>query len=318
MAKPILILVPAYRCESTIAETLASIQQQGPVLEQVREVVIAEDGSRDRTAEVARSVWTSATPLRILERQYNCGEYASVNSAVDQFPPGIEWFLIMHGDNVAKPGWLQTFLDHIASASEEVGLIGSSYDFFDDSGRIWAGENEQGDTVVTVKGTQTSVADTLKRGCWWHISSCAIRVRAYRKVGGLPKIMQLKGDWDFMLRILADGWTIEHIPKSLMLYRENPTGSSSISFQRHLDVWETMAVIDRFPWAISPAENFRMHAQYGWYVCRRIAGSVIKLDLQRLLWALPALGCITASFYNCLVAPSRKSSAAKRAHANPT
>jgi glycosyltransferase involved in cell wall biosynthesis len=315
MAKPILILVPAYRCESTITETLSSIQQQGPVLEEIREVVIADDGSRDRTAEVARSLWQSATPLRILERQYNCGEYASVNSAVDQFAPDIEWFLIMHADNVAKPGWLQTFLDHIASAPETVGLIGSSYDFFDDSGRTWAGENGQDGTIVTVQGTQEAVADTLKRGCWWHISSCAIRVRAYRKVGGLPKIMQLKGDWDFMLRILADGWTIEHIPKSLMRYRENPVGSSSISFRRHSDIWESMTVIGLFPLDLSPMESFRVHAQYGSYVCRRIVGSVIKLDLQRLLWAFPALGCIGASFYTCLVAPSRKSKSADRAHA---
>jgi glycosyltransferase involved in cell wall biosynthesis len=305
MAKPILILVPAYRCESTVAETLSSIQQQGAILEEIREVVIAEDGSRDRTAEVARSVWKSATPLRILERRYNCGEYASVNSAVDQFPPDIEWFLIMHADNMAKPEWLATFLDRIAFVSDEVGLIGSSYDFFDDSGRSWGGENEQ-DKIVTVRGTKKAVLDTLQQGCWWHISSCAIRVRTYQKVGGLPKIMQLKGDWDFMLRVLADGWTIEHIPRSLMRYRENPGGSSSISFKRHMDIWETMAVIGRFAWALDTAESVKLHARYGWYICRRIVGSIVRFDLQRLLWAFPAMGCVAASFYSCLKAPDRK------------
>jgi glycosyltransferase involved in cell wall biosynthesis len=301
MAKPILILVPAYRCQSTIAETLSSIQQQGAALEQIREVVVADDGSRDRTAEVARSIWQSSTPLRILERHYNCGEYASVNSAVDQFPPDIEWFLIMHADNVAKPGWLNTFLERINLASDDVGLLGSSYDGFDDSGRIRPGENEPPDKLVTVPGTRQTVADTLRMGCWWHISSCAIRVRAYRQVGGLPKIMQLKGDWDFMLRILAEGWTIQHMPRSLMLYRDNPTGSSSISFRRHHDIWEIMTVTGRFAWALSVPEILKLHARSAWTVCRRIVACVVRFDLQRLLWALPALGCVGASCYTCLV-----------------
>jgi glycosyltransferase involved in cell wall biosynthesis len=310
MAKPILILVPAYRCESTVAETLVSIQQQGAALEHIREVVIAEDGSRDRTAEVARSVWQSPIPLNILARHYNCGEYASVNSAVDQFPPDIEWFLIMHADNVAKPGWLDTFLERIASASQEVGLIGSSYDNFDESGRTIPGENEPKDKIVIVPGTPKAVADTLKMGCWWHISSCAIRVSAYRKVGGLPKIMQLKGDWDFMLRILTGGWTIQHVPQSLMRYRMNPIGSSSLSFKRHMDIWETMTVMGRFAWALSAAEIVRLHAQAAWAICRRIVGCLIRLDLDRLLWALPALGCVGASCYSCLA--NRNPPAAKK------
>ncbi len=310
MARPVLILVPAYRCESTIAETLISIQQQGPALEQIREVIVAEDGTRDRTAEVARSVWQSSVPLNIRVRSYNCGEYANVNFAVDQFPPDIEWFLILHADDVAKPGWLDILLQRIAAASDEVGVIGSSYDTFDDSGHTTPGENEPKDKLVIVPGTPQAVTDALKMGCWWHISASAIRVSAYRKVGGLPKIMQQKGDWDFMLRILAGGWTIQHIPQSLMRYRMNPIGSSSLNFLRHTDMSETMTVMGRFAWALSPAELFELHAAAAWTLCRRMAGCVIRGDLQRLLWAFPVLGCVGASFYTCLA--NRTAPASKR------
>jgi glycosyltransferase involved in cell wall biosynthesis len=306
MSRPIVILVPAYRCETTIAQTVESIQAQGICLEQIREVIIADDGSQDAGVKVAHSLWKSPTPLRILERVFNCGEYASVNNAVEQFSPEIEWFLIMHADNVAKPGWLCKFLERIDNAGEHVGLIGSSYDFFDDSGHTWPGENDPVEKVVAVAGTTEAVADTLKRGCWWHISSCAIRVRAYAEVGGLPKIMQLKGDWDFMLRILAAGWTIEHLPVSLMMYRENPTGSSSVSFRRHMDIWETMAVVGRFQWALSGWDLFSLHAAHVWYVVRRMVGSALRLDGVRLVWALPAIGCVIASFWTAAVDPARK------------
>ena len=298
MNKPILILVPAYRCETTILETLESIQEQGPAaLAEVHSVLLADDGSRDATADRARATWHASVPLRILERRFNCGEYASVNNAVEQFPPEIEWFLIMHADNVAKPGWLAVFLDRIEKATDDIGLIGSSYDCFTDNGPIRPGEDKPG--VVTVRGTRESIADTLNMGCWWHISSCAIRVATFVRVGGLPKVMQLKGDWDFMLRVLADGWTIEHIPKSLMLYRDNPAGSSSLSFRRHMDIWETMAVIGRFHWALDARRLAGIHARHMWYLVRRAIGCMRRLQGVRLLWALPAMGCVFASYWSC-------------------
>jgi glycosyltransferase involved in cell wall biosynthesis len=308
MSKPIVILVPAYRCETAIAQTLESIQEQGPCLGEIREVIIADDGSHDGGADVALKLWKSTTPMRILRRQFNCGEYASVNNAVDQFPEEIEWFLIMHADNFAKPGWLSSFLRRIEDAGEHVGVIGSSYDYFDDAGHTWTGENDSSGSVVTVPGTRKAVSDTLKRGCWWHISSCAIRVRAYTEVGGLPKIMQLKGDWDFMLRILAAGWTIEHMPISLMMYRENRTGSSSITFRRHMDIWETMTVVGRFHWALSASDLVRLHAVHIWYVVRRIFKSLLRMDGVRFLWAFPAIGCVIASFWTAATDPARKRS----------
>jgi hypothetical protein len=126
-------------------------------------------------------------------------------------------------------------------------------------------------------------------------------VKTFERVGGLPKIMQLKGDWDFMLRVLADGWTIEHIPKSLMMYRDNPTGSSSLTTQRHMDIFETMAVVGRFGWALSGGRMAALHAAYFGYLLRRVAGCVVRLHGIRLLWTLPAIGCVFASFWTCLL-----------------
>jgi len=312
MCKPIVILIPAYRCADTIAETINSIQQQGPSFDEIREVIVADDGSRDRTGEVARLAWNAPVPLRILERQFNCGEYASVNSAVEQFPPDIEWFLIMHADNIAKAGWLAAFLDRIEHATDDVGLIGSSYDCFGTDGRVRCGEQDASGRTVTVAGTNAAVADTLRMGCWWHISSCAIRVSAFRRVGGLPKVMQLKGDWDFMLRVLADGWTIEHLPRSLMLYRDNPAGSSSITFRRHTDMWETMTVISRFHWALNTGSLTRVHAHHVWFLLRRMIRCLVNFDIVRLFWAFPALACVVASYVTCALEREHKAAVAPR------
>jgi glycosyltransferase involved in cell wall biosynthesis len=306
MSRPVVILIPCYRCEATVVETLDSIQNQGSALSEVQRVILADDGSRDGTAAIARATWRSQVPLEILDRRLNCGEYASVNNAVEHFAESTEWFLIMHGDNVAKPGWLQNFLDRIDKATDDIGLIGSSYDTFNGTGAIHPGENEPPDRIVTVAGTRRAVADTLRIGCWWHISSCAIRVDTYLRVGGLPKVMQLKGDWDFMLRVLADGWTIEHIPRSFMLYRDNPAGSSSITFRRHMDIWETLAVIGRFHWALNRVSLLRIHTYYFWTVVRRSARTLLQFNIVRLLWTLPAMGCVVASYMNCCLDRARE------------
>jgi hypothetical protein len=111
--------------------------------------------------------------------------------------------------------------------------------------------------------------------------------------------MQLKGDWDFLLRILADGWSIEHMPASLMLYRDNPSGSSSITFRRHMDIWEAMTVIGRYHRVLSQRSLASIHARHMWHITRRVVRAALRFDLPRALWAFPAFGCIFASYCSC-------------------
>ena len=75
---------------------------QGDALARVEAVYIADDASTDKTTEVATNTWKPATPLRILRPEKNRGEYVNVNDAVAQLPHDIDWFLIMHADNIAK------------------------------------------------------------------------------------------------------------------------------------------------------------------------------------------------------------------------
>ena len=122
------------------------------------------------------------------------------------------------------------------------------------------GEYRQPPTVERIVGNDASVLSTIHRGCWWHISSCVTRVRTYREIGGLPLGLRLKGDWDFLLRLLGAGWDVEYIPTALMRYRMNPTGSSSISFRQHRDIYETLTVVRRHHMVASPWQICTYHA----------------------------------------------------------
>ncbi len=294
------ILVPAYQCEHTIAETLHSLMAQGEALNRVEAVYIADDASTDRTTEVAAAVWQAKTPLRILKAEKNRGEYVNVNEAVAQFPPDADWFLIMHADNVAKPGWLSTFLDRAAQAGMKIGSICSSWDDWKADGTIVPGEDKSIDKRSVIVGGETAVLRrTLLDGCWWHISSSIIRITAYRDIGGLPRGLRLKGDWDFLLRLQSRGWDIEYVPVTLMKYRESPQGSSSISFRLHGDIREILHVVWWHRWAFTFSDVVRFHMRHLGYMFRRFGGSLFRGNWQRLFWSVPAMGRVLASFIGC-------------------
>jgi len=294
------IIIPGYNCEPYVKATLESLMGQGDALRWVDRVILADDCSTDRTIGVARAVWKGQIPLEVVEARQNRGEYQNMNEAVARLPKYIEWFLILHADNLAKPGWIATLLDRIAVADEKIGTICTSWDDLYEDGRVAPGENRQRPTPERIVGNRASVAGTILRGCWWHISSCAIRVKTYREIGGLPLGLRLKGDWDFLLRLLACGWDVEYVPKALMLYRANPAGSSSVSFQRHRDVFEALTVTQRYHDVLSIHSLIGYHGYHLKTLARRLVGGVARGHFRRAFATFPAAFFTLHSLGRCL------------------
>lgn len=295
----VVIIVPAYQCEAYVAETLESLMAQGDALKEVDRVILADDASTDRTIEVARTVWRGPVPIEIRPSARNQGEYLNMNDCIASLEDDVEWYLVMHADNLAKAGWLRTLLDRLRVAGASVGSISTSWDDFDESGVRRTGENEPSATPRLIAGGRESVAGTLKQGCWWHISSCATRVRTYREVGGLPQGFRLKGDWDFLLRVLGAGWDVEYIPKSLMLYRMNPAGSSSVTFRRHRDVVETLDVFRMHRGALSPREVLAYHIRQLGVLGRRIGVSLLRGQFARAFAGFEVGMFVIRSWWRC-------------------
>src|SRR5262245_32906425 len=81
------VIIPAFAEEGAIGAVIASLRTAAPW----REVIVVDDGSPDRTGEVARSA--GATVVR---HPYNIGNGAAVKSGV-RHATG-EFILIMDGD----------------------------------------------------------------------------------------------------------------------------------------------------------------------------------------------------------------------------
>jgi GT2 family glycosyltransferase len=293
--KNLAVIIPAFNSADTIVETLESLQRQSD-LSAVCAVYLADDASTDGTVAAAQAVWRSVVPFVVLRSEINQGERSTVNRAVARLPSGVEWFLILHADDIAKPEWVDVLAKETAVAPHDVISLTASYDVLDEAGRITPGENFGIERKVLVEGNTESIRSTLCRGCWFKVSSCAIRVEAFRSLGGFRCDMPQLGDWDFVLRALEAGWVIEYLPLCLSVYRQHPGSVSSKSFREHRDVTEALWVLDRFSRYLPGRDLLRRHLFYLKSLMRRSARSILMGDGKRLYRAVSLSFGVAASF----------------------
>jgi glycosyltransferase involved in cell wall biosynthesis len=116
------VLVPVYQGERYLADALDSIFAQGY---EPLEVIVVDDGSTDRSAEIARSY-----PVRYL-RQENAGIAAARNAAIDAAEGEIVAFL--DADDVWLPGGLEKRVSHLLS-HPDVSYVVSRMEVFLEAG----------------------------------------------------------------------------------------------------------------------------------------------------------------------------------------
>jgi GT2 family glycosyltransferase len=280
------IVIPTYNSGRTVGETLASLAEQGPHLGRVASVWIADDCSSDDTLAAVGSAWSAALPLEILTGEHNLGERRNLNRAVGRLRPHAEWVLILHSDDVAKPNWLGLILERISDCGASVASICSSWDNWKQDGSVTPGEDDSLRPIEIIQGNRASVRDTLRRGCWWHISGCAIRLKAFDDVGEFDARMPQLGDWEWLLRCLARGWSVEYIPRTLIRYRQHEASVSALSFRMDRDIRESLEIIGRHVAVLSRWDVLALHGQRMRSCSRRLARAVFQLDVRRATFVL--------------------------------
>jgi len=297
----VVLLIPTYNSELTIAETLDSIQGQSEGLNLLDCVLIADGGSSDRTLKIAKEMWRCSVPIRFRVTRPGRGEAQDVSDAVFSLSDEIEWIMLMHSDNIAYPDWLKTILGVVATANECVASVCSSYDSWVPGIRLSPGENQPDISIETIRGDLASVRGTLFRGCWWHHSTAAIRVKALREMGGYLPEFRHHLDWDLLLRFLSGGWNILYVRKSLMKYREHETSLSNRNMDEHIDVQEQLTITRKYQFALSLPDLMRLHSNRVILLSRRCISSIYRLQGRRLLFAIRVLAYLPISCVLCIV-----------------
>lgn len=243
------ILIPAYNATATLKQTLDSIMNQAADgLANISRVVVADDGSSDGTVELARASWSLASPpLEVWQAARNQGERKTCNDAFRRLAAeGIEWCYVLHADDVAKPHWISSIQPLTEAADARLTSVCSSWDNWHEDDTIEPGEDNPDRAVDVVEGNGLNAGNTLRMGCWWHFSGCAMHLPRFFEAGAFDEAMPQLGDLDWVIRCLLSGHSIAYLPRTLIKYRAHAGSVSTASFRMNRDFSESRRIHEKF------------------------------------------------------------------------
>lgn len=181
-------VIPAYNAEVTIAATIEStLNQTYPLLE----VIVVDDGSSDRTAEIA-----SRYPVKLI-RQPNAGVARARNAGIEAAQG--DWIALLDSDDTWKPEKTAVQVRYIEPS---VGVIYSNRPPEITFEKLWRGR-----LSITPSGA-------------------LVRKSIFQEIGGFDSRLQGTEDLNLWQRISRTNWRFVNAGPSLFQYSP---GSESLS-----------------------------------------------------------------------------------------
>ncbi|TCA20905.1 glycosyltransferase [Rhizobium leguminosarum bv. viciae] len=198
-------LIPAYNAADTLAECLASLQQQSRSNWQA---VVVDDGSTDRTWEVLESI--AKTDSRILPaRQPNAGAAAARNHAARLTVAPL--LCMLDADDWLDPTFIEN-MQPVAGDSSPAAIAYCAFRRVAPDGRL-----------MQVEQPPILTGDVAKRE---FSSFCALAIHTvvfprslFELLGGMDETLQTCEDWDLWLRMAFSGAEFRRVDKCLAFYR---------------------------------------------------------------------------------------------------
>ncbi len=119
--KRVSLIVPAYNEEKVIRESVKALQDILEALPVDFEIIISEDGSTDRTLEIAKSM--ESENVRVVHNEERMGKGASIKNAIDHTRGNIVMFV--DADMASDPSHLKQLIEMLDSGAAIV--VGSRY-----------------------------------------------------------------------------------------------------------------------------------------------------------------------------------------------
>lgn len=215
------VIMPAYNEESFLAEAVESVLAQSW---RDFEFIILDDGSHDRTREIAQSYALRDARIRV-ESHPNMGIGPTLNRgfALAANP----WVAMIQADDVMMPNRIERQLEFLA-AHPELDVAAGWCKHIDSKGRVIArGES----LLVTPEAIQKLYA--ANETVVVNSSTALVRKSAVLAVGGYRSQFRVNEDVDMWNRLLENGYKILVQPEYLVKYRIH-AGSVSIGRARFI------------------------------------------------------------------------------------
>jgi GT2 family glycosyltransferase len=195
------IVIPTWNGEAHLAEQLESLAVQGS--ETSFEVVIADNGSTDRTLEIARS-FDGRLDLHVVDAAARRGQTFARNTGVRA--ARAERILFLDQDDATAPGYIDAMVRALARGE----LVAAGID----TRSLNAGWRAD---VRTLAQTDELPQDMLP---WAYGCTLGVTRRAFELVGGFDTSLRVSGeDIDLCWRLHAAGVPLSFVPEAVLRYR---------------------------------------------------------------------------------------------------
>lgn len=161
------------------------------------ELLIIDDGSTDRSAEIAESYATQDSRVRV-HRKSNTGLTDSLNLGI-QLAQG-EWIARQDADDVSQPRRLELSIQAVTDASNPVDLVVTNW-------RVWDGKNPKRlwKHLLIEKASLPCLFSAQKVINFFCHGTFMIRTRTLVSLGGYRPSFRYAQDYDLWFRLWEQG-----------------------------------------------------------------------------------------------------------------
>ncbi len=282
------VVLPAFNAERYIGPTLDSVLGQSYTN---LEVWVVDDGSTDRTAEIAQGYAGADNRVHVL-RQKNSGVAAARNRAIRESRGA--YVAPIDADDLWHKSKLEKQVRLMAASPDIVGLIYTWSERIDENNEILSGYGNQ-------LGVQGDVWLPLLLGNFiGNSSSPLIRRAVLERVSTYNQDFKERGaqgceDWDLYLRI-AEHYEFACIPEYLVRYRKTSDSMSGNSEQMLESYRTMMRAVRQRELSIPRAIERWSRGNYAWYLAGRC--SFAGNHGQALRWLFSAVAADPAIVTN--------------------
>ncbi len=204
------VIMAAYNHAGYIGEAISSVLAQSW---QDLELIVVDDGSKDRTKEVV----TSFEDCRIRYiHQENQGQSGARNTGI-AYASG-EYICFLDDDDLWLPNYLETVMA-VLQSRPDVDALYAAYQIIDSEGNPLP-------QVMSRIVEPAEMYSTLVEGGWFPPLVVTVRKAVLDDVGPLDPSLQGNDDWELWLRI-ARKYVFVGIPDVVALYRVHSGGLSA-------------------------------------------------------------------------------------------
>ena len=240
------VIIPLYNHEKFIYQAAVSVLEQ---TYNNLELIIIDDGSRDKSVAVASSL---SDPRVKLFTQENKGAHAAINRGIASAQG--EYIAILNSDDVYHPRRLQTFVEAIAADKTIDGLF-SQVEAIHESNEHYFFYGNYPIHNIPLKRLhpdQRLAADLLGRNIVTTTSNLFCKKEVFDDLG-LFKYYRYAHDLDFFLKLFHHRH-VRFISESLLCYRFHST--NTIKEDNSLVLFETAIVLSDFLQTHPPQQLF--------------------------------------------------------------